>query len=109
MKKIGILLGFLFLVGCGDNKVKFSDGGCTVTKSGDVSTITCPDGSQVSVKDGEAGLNGLEGLDGAKGDKGDTGAKGDKGDTGATGAKGQKGDQGKQGKTGKTGATGAKW
>ena len=120
MKKLVIILGLFFLVGCGQD-VEFSNvETCKVEKIGDKATIVCPDGSEVSVNDGTDGTNGTDGVDGAKGDKGDkgdvgaTGAtgskgdKGDKGDAGATGAKGDKGDQGDQGSKGDKGDTGEK-
>jgi hypothetical protein len=71
---------------------------CTVTKVANKSTISCADGTSVSVLDGTDGLAGANGGTGAVGTKGDTGMEGAKGSTGAAGPKGD---------TGATGAAGS--
>jgi len=49
---------------------------CTVVTDGDTVTLTCPDGTTVTLRDG---LNGADGEAGEKGDKGDPGDDGEDG------------------------------
>lgn len=79
----------------------------TVSKSGNVATITIIDKNGTTTAQisdgakgetgatgpkGDTGAQGVQGPKGDTGDKGDQGPKGDKGDTGAQGAKGDPGD-----------------
>jgi hypothetical protein len=85
---------------------------CTVTANGDAGTVTisCEDGSEATVSNGEdgaTGATGATGADGAAGPAGATGATGADGATGATGDTGATGADGAPGATGATGATGA--
>lgn len=56
---------------------------CTVTSNGDgTSTISCPDGTKVTVKDGQGGEAGPPGDPGTPGDPGEAGPPGDPGEAG---------------------------
>lgn len=56
-----LILFALSLSGCGNGQgyVVFYGNPCTVTKVGTLSTVTCPDGSTVTVSDGAVGAQGL--------------------------------------------------
>jgi hypothetical protein len=41
---------------------------CTVTRSGNISTISCPDGTRAQLSDGVDGNDGADGVDGEDGD-----------------------------------------
>lgn len=58
---------------------------CTVVRNADgTSTISCPDGTQVTVTNGQNGQNGQNGAEGAVGQTGQTGATGSTGQSGVS-------------------------
>ncbi|MFT6820548.1 MAG: hypothetical protein ACJATT_004376 [Myxococcota bacterium] len=81
----------LTLASCGSEEVS----SCTVAENGDGSaTISCDDGSSVTLNNGEdgpAGQNGVDGLPGALGADGETGQDGEAGPAGDDGAEGTDG------------------
>ena len=64
---------------------------CTVVRFDGGATITCPDGTSVTVYDGADGLDGHDGLDGEQGPPGEPGQDGQDGHDGHDGQDGQDG------------------
>lgn len=80
---------------------------CTVFKSGITTTISCPDGTSVSVQDGVAGAPGIDGQNGSVGSQGPSGSPGKDGSTGEPGQAGSQGDKGEPGSQGSPGPQGS--
>ncbi len=84
---------------------------CTANTIDQITTITCPDGSEFVVPpgndgaDGKDGENGLPGTDGKDGENGLPGADGKPGENGAPGADGKPGENGQDGAPGTGGAS----
>lgn len=76
---------------------------CTVFKFGITTTISCPDGTSVSVQDGVAGVPGTDGSSGKDGSTGEPGQAGSQGEKGEPGVQGSPGPVGAPGATGSPG------
>lgn len=107
MKTINILLATA-INGCGadvvetitkDNEApkKNLSGSCHVVKANGKAKITCPDGSEAIVSDGEKGSNGSDGGNGADGINGADGSDGIDGESGVDGSDGANGSDGSDG------------
>lgn len=112
-RHINIMLA-LYLNGCGadvaetiakDDEVPSttSAGSCTVNKKDGKAKISCPDGSEAVVEDGEPGPEGSNGTDGSSGVNGSDGATGTAGSSGANGSTGATGTDGTNGTNGTNG------
>lgn len=64
---------------------------CTVSKTGDVATISCPDGTSTTITDGSDGSNGAQGVAGTNGTNGSNGTDGANGADGTNGTNGSNG------------------
>lgn len=93
MKKIIGLCLLGLLASCGDstNARINADVNCSVESAGNLTTITCPDGSQSIVINGTDGQNGQDGVDGINGSNGIDGINGTDGQNGQDGVDGQDG------------------
>lgn len=74
---------------------------CTVTKTQDGAIVTCPDGSEVFIPQGENGKDGIDGQDGQDGRDGTDGKNGENGIDGKDGLDGTNGIDGQNGENGK--------
>lgn len=83
-----------------------SGASCTVAKADSTTTITCPDGTQQTVVDGEKGLQGAQGATGPAGPRGAVGSPGHDGVSGRDGMAGEGGLPGPQGAPGTDGTQG---
>lgn len=62
------LIAIYLLTGCAPQRFEtVVHNNCTVSKSENTSTITCPDGSTTTVIDGRDGVDGTDGINGADG------------------------------------------
>lgn len=86
MKLVVCLMGLVLMsCGSGTSGPKGASGkSCSVSKSGSIATVTCPDGS-VTILDGTNGINGVDGLDGVNGIDGTNGTDGQNGLDGTNG------------------------
>lgn len=101
----------MMLLGCGDVRTVYPlerDGreSCTVYEWEEGATIQCPDGSSVTVFNGETGPEGAPGADGRDGLDGEDGEDGEDGADGRNGRDGAMGPQGVRGPAGPVGAMG---
>jgi hypothetical protein len=96
-------------ISCSDGtQVTVRDGeGCTVTDNGDeTATISCPDGTEVTIHSGQEGPQGPAGQDGQDGQDGDQGPQGPAGQDGQDGEQGPQGPAGQDGQDGEQGPQG---
>jgi alpha-tubulin suppressor-like RCC1 family protein len=116
MYKTKLSLSFLGLItlvaGCRPDSESSLDGTtkgtpCSVEENDDGTvTIECPDGSSVTVCQGDDGTRGRDGTEGESGMSGKPGADGKDGEPGENGQAGQDGELGESGETGKDGEPG---
>lgn len=88
MNKKCILL--LFLTSCGSGGLQVYNPTCVISKTDNVSTVTCPDGSTSTIVDGisPTPIPGPTGAQGEPGTNGDTGSQGVAGNNGLDGSNG---------------------
>lgn len=91
------ILVMFTMAGCRNSEFKQADLFCTVSKTGSIATVTCPDGTSTTITDGSKG---------DKGDQGNTGTTGSTGIAGATGPTGAAGTNGTSGISGTNGTSG---
>jgi hypothetical protein len=83
-----VFLGLLVSCGGSNNASLRADVNCTVSSQGNLTTITCPDGSQSIVVNGKDGTDGVDGQDGSDGIDGKDGVNGQDGRDGVDGMNG---------------------
>jgi len=113
-KSILFLIAFAaaLFTACGDDSNSASNNseqaGCSVVDNKDGSyTLTCADGSEVSLHNGKNGTDGTDGKNGTNGTDGKDGVNGTDGKDGSNGTDGKDGVNGVDGKDGADGANGA--
>jgi hypothetical protein len=87
-----ILMVFMFLLtGCGNDTDRqvLEAYSCSVKQVDGGALITCPDGTQQVILNGQDGSNGVDGQDGLNGSDGQNGVDGQDGQDGADGVDGQ--------------------
>jgi len=80
------LLVLVLMTACGSGFETIQHAGpvnCSVSKVGNVATVTCPDGSQTTIQDGQTGPQGQTGATGQTGQTGQAGQNGQNGHSAA--------------------------